>query len=204
MPKNTQVIKSVFAPRRPPSVSSPSTRRWRQINNKDTKRKKENESDTTIHMKYKTRAFLYCLCFHVKTGISSLCLFFPPNVSFLLSSHRAVGSCQKGGECASEGNGSTACRGLCASQQVRGPLKLIIGLSQLQFLREEMEKKRRSRLEGGEDPAFGVHPALTGLPTAGNPQIRKSDDVPAVSWFRTTRYICLIFPLSFYINNLSW
>ncbi|KAG8005678.1 hypothetical protein GBF38_001625 [Nibea albiflora] len=52
-----------------------------------------------------------------------------------------------------------------------GPLKLIIGLSQLRFLREEMEKKKkkRSRLEGGEDPAFGVHPALTGLPTAGKP-----------------------------------
>ncbi|TKS71580.1 ATP-dependent 6-phosphofructokinase, muscle type [Collichthys lucidus] len=82
----------------------------------------------------------------------------------------------------------------------------------LEFLREETEKRRRSGLEGGEDPAFGVHPALTRLPTAGNPQIRKLDDVPAVSWFRTTRYICLIFPSLHhftvktnhcYINNLS-
>lgn len=103
-------------------TSLPFIWKYSAATNKQQSHKKEEgrkkKSDTMIHMKYKTRAFLYCLCFHVKTGgISSVCLSLHVRV-FFLSSHRSVGSCQRGSERASGGNGSSACRGLCGSQQV--------------------------------------------------------------------------------------
>lgn len=81
--------------------------------------KGKEESDTAIHMKYKTRAFQYRLCcLHVKTGAISSLSF---SQSRCLSSSPPIApweAVREGGKRTSQGNGSSACSGLRGSQPV--------------------------------------------------------------------------------------